>query len=198
MKTVYTEHYNIRVAKWILSIKKADLRQKLDWNVNETNECGDKFSWNSHYTQVIDLCKRIIDNDGDIKVTYKYASGRKAGREYGTSFALQNINGKIRDLLISDEYRDFDLINAHPTILKYLCDSNEIDCPLLNRYIEHRDLMIEKGEISNKKEVLVAMNSDVSKSQKLFIQALVTELAPIKTHLISLYGDKYDLTNTNL
>jgi len=197
MKTIYTEHYNTRAANWILSLKKADLRQRLDWNVNETDETGNKFSWNGHYTQVIDLCKRIIANDGDITTSYKYASGRKAGREYGTTFSLQNIAGKIRDLLISDEYRDLDMKNAHPTILKYLCDNNEIACPLLSRYIEHRDLLIAKGEISNKREVLVAMNSDVSKSQKLYIRALVTELDPIKMTLLSLYGDNHDLTTTN-
>jgi len=196
MKTEYIEYYKVESAKWILSIKKCDLKKELNWDVYETDKNGSKYTWNGYYTQVKDLCHRIIKNDGEVKVSYKYANGRSAGREYTKTFGIQSLHHKLRGVLIDDEYRDFDQKNAHPTILKYLCDKSKLDCPLLTSYVENRAEVLAKNSIT-KKEVLVFVNSDICKSKKLFIQALHKELTPIKNKLIVLYGHDQDLSTLN-
>eukprot|EP01031_Cornospumella_fuschlensis_P012779 gene12779-15619_t len=72
-------------------------------------------------------------------VTYKQA---KSG--YGRVFPVQALGmsslcKKARNTLIHGLYTDFDLANAHPVILKQLCDKNGIPCPHITTYVEKRE-----------------------------------------------------------
>jgi len=91
------------------------------------------------------------------KITYKFSknSFENEGRlfcEYGNG--IQNINKKIRGLLSKDLYLDFDMINAHPNILRYLCEKNNIMYDCLLKYINDRENILEefKNELDISRE----------------------------------------------
>lgn len=79
------------------------------------------------------------------KITYKFSkkSFENEGRLF-CDYGIQNINKKIRGLLSKDIYLDFDMINAHPNILRYLCEKHNIMYDNLLKYINDRENILEE------------------------------------------------------
>jgi phage/plasmid-associated DNA primase len=63
------------------------------------------------------------------------------------SLGLSTIRRIVRNTLIDDIYYDFDISNAQPNIIKNLCESNGIPCPIINRYCaDRKNLMKEVAD----------------------------------------------------
>ena len=43
---------------------------------------------------------------------------------------------------MSKNIKDLDMVNAHPVILNYLCKKTNIDCNILENYIENREFIL--------------------------------------------------------
>ena len=43
---------------------------------------------------------------------------------------------------MSKNFKDIDMVNAHPTILNYLCIKDNVDCNILKNYIENREFIL--------------------------------------------------------
>jgi hypothetical protein len=69
---------------------------------------------------------------------------------------------KTRNTLLRDLYMDFDLKNAQPDIIRNVCHINKIDCPIIDRYCNERD------EILN--EISKAYNTDKKNAKKLILR----------------------------
>jgi hypothetical protein len=50
----------------------------------------------------------------------------------------------VRNTLINDLYYDFDLKNAQPEIIRLLCESNNIPCPIIKRYCADRPALLKQ------------------------------------------------------
>ena len=74
---------------------------------------------------------------------YKYSESSKNGRLYGIH-SIQNVDGIIRGFLFCQTTTDFDMKNAHPHILEYICRVRNIRCPYLAEYVNNRDPIITK------------------------------------------------------
>ena len=100
------------------------------------------------YNIMKEYCRTNIKTRGETKRIYSYTLKTPldvGGRLYSGS-SIQGLSSKIRGFLFGDITTDIDMKNAHPTILQYLCNLNDIKCPNLTYYIEHRDeLLIEYG-----------------------------------------------------
>ena len=48
--------------------------------------------------------------------------------------------------------KDIDMVNAHPVILNYLYKKNNVDCNILENYIENRELILSSFS-ENRKSV---------------------------------------------
>ncbi len=100
----------------------------------------------------------IYKKDDIIAVNYRKCDvyETKIGRYFcNSSLGIQSLPRKIRHTLCKDLYIDLDFKNAHPTILKQLCEFYKIKTPYLDMYINNRDeilkdfidtLKIDKGE----------------------------------------------------
>ena len=60
-----------------------------------------------------------LDNDGCKKVIYKQTPDKN--RYYGNSSCLTYLKKEIRDSILPENVKDIDMVNAHPTILNYIC-----------------------------------------------------------------------------
>ena len=82
--------------------------------------------------------------------------------------------------------KDIDIINAHPTILNYLCKKNNVDCNILKNYIANRELILSSfGENrKNIKELFLSIlnggfkdiysdNKQINNYLKLFEQEII-------------------------
>jgi hypothetical protein len=79
-------------------------------------------------------------------VVVKYSKPKhKWGRAFlCKSLGLSTMRRKVRNALIKGLYYDCDLKNAQPEIIRNLCESNHIPCPLIKRYCEDRPALLQE------------------------------------------------------
>ena len=70
-------------------------------------------------------CSKAVEA-GQVGVKYKFAKNCFEGRLYADGNSLQLIKREFRGLLCDGLYYDFDMVNAHPVILDYLCKANGV------------------------------------------------------------------------
>tara|TARA_E500000305_G_scaffold111143_1_gene121662 strand:+ start:288 stop:2489 length:2202 start_codon:yes stop_codon:yes gene_type:complete len=112
--------------------------------------------------------EELIINGGEMSYNYNYARYTNYGRKY--SHGIQGVCKKMRNYLLSGSgVVDYDIKNAHPTILWSLCVKHKIhtEKQLLKSYVFNRDEVIQEHfqeEIYNeedvKKLILTATNCD--------------------------------------
>ena len=116
-----------------------------------------------HFSSIMDYVKDHIKCKGSMKKIYKYSESSKNGRLNGIH-SIQNLDGIIRGFLFGGTTTDFDMKNAHPHILEYICRSRNIRCPNLTEYVNNRDSIITKlkknGIADPKFEILKMLNTE--------------------------------------
>ena len=116
-----------------------------------------------HFKQIRFYIKDHIKCKGNMKKVYKYSETSQNGRLYGIH-SIQNLDGIIRGFLFGSTTTDFDMKNAHPHILEYLCRMRDIRCPNLSEYVKNRDVIINKlkmvGIDDPKFEILKMLNTE--------------------------------------
>jgi len=86
--------------------------------------------------------KNYNKNLGGISVKYGKPK-HKWGRAFPyKSLGLSSIRRIIRNSLIDGIYYDLDLKNAQPEIIRNLCESNNIPCPIIKQYCSNRPSLL--------------------------------------------------------
>lgn len=104
----------------------------------------------------VDKNYKVIDNKDSVKtiikkmylnkikngmeVEYRFVGKETEGRLYSKIASLQGISRVIRHSIAKDFYWDIDMKNAHPVILRFYCEENNIPCSKLIYYNENRDI----------------------------------------------------------
>ena len=91
-----------------------------------------------------------LDNDGCKRIVYKQTADKN--RYYGDSSCLTYLKKEIRNSIMPKNIKDIDMVNAHPVILNYLCKKNNVDCDILENYIDNRELILSSFS-ENRKSV---------------------------------------------
>lgn len=153
-----------------------------------------------------------IRDEKPLEATYRYSKNRKDGRMFGIN-SIQGVNGFVRNFLLDDnEFKDVDVINAHPTILLNVCKEHDLACPYLSDYVNNRSKILEdimeaeditKGEA--KEKVLIMMNSHNKKipTKYKWLKGFKNEMYEIRENLIKIddfqhilkYIDEEDANN---
>jgi len=158
----YEERADVEKCKYILSLSDDILISEM-YDPVEINQDGFIQKKETYIKQLRKWCRSMIKNKGKLTQKYKYSNRLKTiGRKYVRGFGVQSLQGKLRGFLIGDYYKDIDMKNMHPTILKFICKKYldyENEC--LDNYIKCREVLLKKHNIT-KKQVLVVMNSDKS------------------------------------
>jgi len=107
----------------------------------------------TQYKLIKDYCQELIKNNFQINRNYDRTLGEKEGRLFvQQNMGLQRINKFMRGVLCDGIYNDFDMVNAHPCLLKHICNLNNIPCNYLNIYIQDRDNKLNEIEGFNRDE----------------------------------------------
>lgn len=164
-----------------------------------------KVCYNNMLKYVEYKLERIRDEIGEkhqTTTTYKYSKNRKDGRMFGIN-SIQGINGFVRNFLLNDnEFKDVDIINAHPTFLLNICKTHDIACPYLSDYVNNRSKILEdimeceditKGEA--KEKILIMMNSHNKKipTKYKWLKGFKNEMYDIREALIKIEDFQYIL-----
>ena len=118
------------------------------------------------------ICMELIKGKGFAKVSYSFCAPKSFGRRFARG-GQQGVWGPFSCALMSGKCSDFDMVNAHPVILLWVCDSLKIRCPKLRYYVNYRDDVLEqmmrhtgKSRQFCKEQFLVSTNDEKPVFQK--------------------------------
>lgn len=116
---------------------------------------GDDYNWDFHKKLIMELYanekvqieKYLGNYNKNVNaVSTKYGKPRhKWGRSFPfKSLGLSCFRKVVRNSLLDGIYYDFDLKNCQPEVIKNLCLSNNIPCPIIKRYCEERPVILQQ------------------------------------------------------
>ncbi len=150
--TSYTETYDER---------------KLCYAVEHIDDFFNRESQNNTKKRSLKFLEQLLINNNKMVFNYSFSKNTEYGRKY--SYGIQSTPKQIRNFLLSGSgVVDYDIKNAHPTILHYLCLKHNIKTSgYLYSYVHDRDNVVKthfQQELFNnvdvKKLILTATNSD--------------------------------------
>lgn len=160
------------------------------------------------------ICSQHIKSKGQCTRWFAYSS--KSNNDIGGRLfcgnSIQNLCANFRGFICDGITTDIDMKNAHPNILRYLCDVNGIPCSSLKNYIINRDEILNEFDDRSvaKKLFLSAINNDKlnRKESNLFFIEFDSEMKRISKqlckvseyqHIVNLPSSKkYNLTGSAL
>jgi len=110
---------------------------------NEDTSKNPMYNKKNQFTAITELCRKLKKNNYCITNEYN-RRGRKEGRRYAADKSLQCLWKIYRNAILRADSVDFDMKNAHPTILLALCKLHSIPCKNLKRYVEERNEIISE------------------------------------------------------
>jgi hypothetical protein len=131
-------------------------------------------------------------------VEYSPSLNNPDGRLFAkTPMALQRIHGELRYFLTRGLYHDYDMKNAHPSILCWLCAKEGLPTTHQQNYLRNRQqLLADAG--AEKQDLLVKLNSDNARfpaSKSKALKDLVDEWNEVKTELFVKFSEWFPKTN---
>ena len=180
----------------------------------EVDETGNNDDIQTQYNMIVKYCQDMRNNNYCKKMEYKYAKGKNSGRIFvnsETGTGLQRIWKQFRGLLCNGIYTDFDMINAHPTILTYICKKHNIPCYAITNYCNNRDSILntfmEEDNITREEAKLffiisinnekhITVNKGRTKLKNKEFLNFDKEIKKIQNLLIDKYPEEYKLTKS--
>jgi len=161
--------------------------QNLDKSTLETIIKSDK----SHDWEVNYIIKNIKKMKPINRVSYKHADGIDFGRKYSKTLSLQMLPKEIRGYLLEDTgYIDYDIKNAHYTIINKLCKKHHIPNNYIKEYVNDREAILKRlGSTKHKMCIMLYIDNPECYGNK-YLEAFTKELSDIKKQLINIYNDK--------
>jgi hypothetical protein len=135
--------------------------------VDIINQLGVNYSYNNEKEQ-LEKYKLLFNNDLCCFEVKYYKPKHKIGRVYvSKALGLTSFRKKIRHTLMAGLYCDFDIKNAQPIILKCICQDNNISCPMLIKYCNNRNEILQ--ELANE------LNITITQAKKLVLSLFLME-----------------------
>ena len=141
LESKYTETFNVPRLKKLYSLN-IDQFISLFPDYSHTEFKDEKMKDDcvlDKYKKIKNLYNYFKKNKNTIITTYKFGHNVKSGRRYADNPSLQNLSNDIRGLLVDGIYNDYDMKNAQPTLLLYLCKKKKLVCNELEHYINNRE-----------------------------------------------------------
>jgi hypothetical protein len=153
-------------------IKKLYFLKDMDIDIFKNyNKCKNKNDRINEYKKLQNFINLNIKTNGKTKKIYTYNDEIFNGRLYSSN-SIQSLSKEFRGFLIKDNTTDIDIKNTSPTILRYLCHINNIQCPNLSYYVDNREEILKLYPILNKQLFISSINNNKTTKikNKLFIE----------------------------
>ena len=190
----YYEKYDLKNAEYVSNVNMTTFKAMM-YDKAEFDKSYNKEDMITYKIQVQEFCKLILKKNGIINSNYKPSHNNRIGRRYVVDFGCQRLQHKLRNFLLDTSYIDHDMINAHPTFLKYLIHS-KLDkiSPLLDSYCNDRETILNTYNLK-KRDILIAINTDININKNQWIKQFHKELQPLKQSILQLNEYKFILSN---
>lgn len=169
----FNKKLSLKLTKYESILDKITLCEAVDINILNKLVSSDllkiisnpisKKHYSTEKEQLTNYKKLINNNIAYVKYnkTDKIGFGRVNPEK---SLGLFSFRKAIRHTLAKNTFEDIDIENCHPELLVQICNTNNIKCKYLNKYIENREYYL--NEVSNK------YNVSRDEAKKLFISLM--------------------------
>jgi len=184
----YVERIDKVRAEYIFSLTGKQL-------VNKFGDKKNKKDWEENVIPQLHKTIRKHHNANFEPVSVKYMNSKndqknsiKGGRYYAEAHAIMYMPKTIRNFLVNDFYKDYDISNCHPSLLSYAAEKYELGpMPYLNSYVSHRSNFMATNN-TTKEEMHVFMHTDKENQKNLRkksigVKALLDEVDRIQNHM---------------
>lgn len=181
----HRERLNVERCEYILGLPQERLIDDI-YDIDEINQNGEKWNMDDYFNKLKYFLSHVKKNKGIYNQSYKYSKNLKdKGRQYVKKFGIQSLQRDIRGFLCQEYYNDYDIVNAHPSILLYIQKTYFPHTPpltYLEKYVNDRDNLIKTYKFT-KKDVLVRLNSSAVYQDESFLLGLSKEFKHMQTEL---------------
>ena len=153
MTLVLKEQIDLERAQWAYSLPDIEF-EELMWNETEEAQGEKEMSKETHIREMKKCLKFHLEKQEPVEVKYNYSRNMKTdGRLFAQGYGLAKMKRIARGFLCYNFYNDYDMKNAHPTIIRYVMkhfykvDFNK-EFPALNDYIEQREEFLEHAGLT--------------------------------------------------
>lgn len=193
-KMKFTESINLQNAKKASLLDYDDYVLKFkakEW----MDQNGNGYSSKTYFNTLKKWLKRIVKRgNGTYKTKYKFAQNQQNGRMYVRGFGIQSVPCLLKCYLLEGvKCKDIDMVNAHFSILKYLCRKHNIKCPLLSKYVKKRKSVLDRLKVT-KMDFILTLYNDKCINNKLF--DFYKEFDVIKSKINELEKHNINFTKT--
>lgn len=102
----------------------------------------------------------FVKHKGVVRRSYTFKAPKQFGRRFAQG-GMQGLWGAFKACLTRPVCSDFDMVNAHPTILLWVCDTLKIRCVKLRDYVRERERILA--------EMMTATEFDRAHCKQLFL-----------------------------
>ena len=135
----YTEYYNKDNLQKLQNLDKSTLETIIKDDERE--------DWNVSY-----IIKNIKAMKAINRVSYKTTNNCGFGRKYSKKLSLQMLPRELRGYLLEETgYIEYDIKNAHFTIINKLCENNKIPNNYMKEYVNDREKILKRLKSSKHK-----------------------------------------------
>lgn len=177
----FNECVDINYLKFLKSLKKKEIFRHLNTKNKKEQQ--------KIYDRIINYCDKMIKCNGNFKHIYKYTLNTNSGRLYCGS-SIQGLPKAIRGLLFKNT-TDYDMVNAHPTILLYLCKKHNLDKNIysnLDYYVNNREIVLENGDRNEIKKTILKSIYDKNRNRSAegFLKHIDNDLKKIQKKIVNI------------
>ena len=164
MTLVLKEQIDLERAAWAFALPDIEF-EELMWNETDEAQGEKEMSKETHIREMKKCLKFHLEKQAPVEVKYNYSRNMKTdGRLFAQGYGLAKMKRIARGFLCSTFYNDYDMKNAHPTIIRYVMKHfYKVDFikefPALNDYIEQREEFLEHAGLT-KVDVLKTLNGN--------------------------------------
>jgi hypothetical protein len=177
-KATYKQYIDLEKIKYLFSLPNEKFLDLFDEKFNKK----ESLDYLKNIRQFLIDTLDTNNTEEDIDYTLKGNN-----RLYANGFKVQNLQHDIRNFIVPDDCKDFDMQNAHFSILLKLCKDTQLKCTFLQLYVDDRDNILKDTDYT-KHDVIAMMNTDKPKKAKdPIINSLMDEIKKNKPLLISKY-----------
>ena len=180
--TKFKEEINKEMCDYLLSLPNDSFINEIFDTTDETLNPENTSKWNTNnYAKYVKKILIKFKNNNYI-LDKIYHQNQNLGRRFISEGGIQGIQNRLKGALMIDGIYDYDMINAHPTILLYIVNKfyPNIPCNYLKDYINNRNNILEKNNLT-KIDINIIINSNIKKkTENIWLKNFNTEIIQIQ------------------
>ena len=198
----YIEYLDVENCKYFINLENDRIVAEM-YDPLEINQLGFKVNDIDGYIKRIKhFCKRAIYNKGEVVQKYYYSEKlRNKGRLFVKGFGLQKCQNAVRGFLIDKSFKDYDMVNAAPSILKYLVKKYlpNKSYPNLKNYVKNRTQLLNEYKLTKLDILCCIYNDKFTNNSDPFLRNLDKEFKDIQNEFfkMNLHQEIKDISKYN-